>query len=69
MRDQPGHDAVRHRDVDELPLAALAPVVERRRDAERRHQRAAAQVGDLDAGREGAPSRGPVTESAPAYPM
>ena len=29
MRDQPGHDAVRHRDVHELPLAGLAPVVER----------------------------------------
>ena len=44
---EPGERAVGHRDVDQLTLAAALALVQRRHDAERRHQRAAAEVRDL----------------------
>src|SRR5437867_2862410 len=54
----PGERAVEHRDVDELPPARLLARRERRQDAHRRHERAAADVGDLHARDDGRPARG-----------
>ncbi len=44
---QPRQRAVGHRDVDQLTLARALALVQRGEDAERGHQRAAAEVGDL----------------------
>ena len=44
---QPGEGAVGHRDVDQLALARSPRLVQRGHDPERRHHRAAAEVGDL----------------------
>ena len=45
----PRDRTVHHADVDELPLPGLLARPERREDADRGHQRAAADVGDLHA--------------------
>ena len=47
---QPGERAVGHRDVDELALARALALGQRGEDPERRHQPAAAEVGDLARG-------------------
>ena len=47
---QPGEGAVGHRDVDHLALAGAPALVQRGHHPEGRHQRAAAEVGDLAAG-------------------
>ncbi len=50
LHRQPGERAVRHRDVHDLALAAPARLVKGGQDPDRSHQRAAAEVGELDAG-------------------
>ena len=50
---EPGLRPARHRDVDELPLAGALALVQRGEDRPGRHQRAAAEVGDLARGRHG----------------
>ena len=50
---QPRQRAVGHRDVDELALARALALAQRGEDPERRHQRAAAEVGDLARGLDG----------------
>ena len=47
---EPGQGAVEHRAVDELPKARALALAQRDEDADRAHQRPAAQVGDLPAG-------------------
>ena len=44
---EPRQRAVEHRDVHELALAGALALAQRGEDPERRHQRAAAEVGDL----------------------
>ena len=50
LHRQPGQRAVGHRDVDHLALAAPPRLLQRGEDPDRRHQPAAAEVGDLRAG-------------------
>src|SRR5215207_3168604 len=50
LHHQPGERAVRHRDVDDLPLAAPPRLLERRQDPHGGHQAAASQVRDLGPG-------------------
>jgi len=52
---QPGQRAVEHRHVHELALAAALALAQRGEDPECRHQRAAADVGDLPGGLDGRP--------------
>ena len=47
---QPRERAVGHRDVDELALARALALAQRGEDPDRRHQPAAAEVGDLAGG-------------------
>ena len=47
---QPRQRAVEHRAVDELALARALALAQRDQDPDRRHQRAAAEVGDLAGG-------------------
>ena len=54
---QPRQRAVGHRDVDELARAGGIALAQRRQDAERGHQRAAAEVGDLAGRLDGRPVR------------
>ncbi len=53
---QPALRALRHRDVDELALAGAVALAQRGEDRPCRHQRAAADVGDLPRGRDGRPA-------------
>ena len=47
---EPRQRAVGHRDVDELALAGDLALAQRDEDPDRRHQRAAAEIGDLAGG-------------------
>ena len=53
---EPGQRAVEHRHVDELALAAALALAQRGENPEGRHQRAAADVGDLAGGLNGRPA-------------
>src|SRR6201999_55471 len=52
---EPRERPVGHRDVDGLALAAAVALAQRAEDPDRRHQRAAAEVGDLAGALDGRP--------------
>src|SRR5207237_8083598 len=67
--DVPRHGSVEHGDVDELAAASALAGDERRQDADRRHERARADVGDLYARDDRRPARlADVVEDAGSGP-